>query len=554
MKLVLKYIRESIRLFPGFFAPVFTLAILITIVQAAIPAGIRQFLNILDARAEKLYIILIGLSLYALVLLLSNGLDVVWYRSLDNFGGVYIRKLTLMLEQRLAGTYGENLDTIGRERIHHILYNDVMSAFRVVAHNSASLLSSLTVLIVALAVTAYFHLAIAGILAISFLLGLLFAHQSRKIIKKSSIQINQKMKEHSAVCAEYSDLLDTVQSTTSTLEYYENRTGSAIDTFIQTAKKLDGKQVFLSNVLKHINSLFNLLLVTVLTLNAKNTLADLVFVMTIASIVLDHASRLDQLYYQILSSFGSFQQIENLRLLPQKTGTETLRPIQAVSFDKVQFSYPGAAEPLFEQLSFTLSQGDCVRIHAPNGTGKSTLFKLLQHLYQPQSGNIQLNGMDLQCYRQDSLNQEMICVGQNGQFIQDTVEQYLSLFSGIPSPELQQHAEITICKDIERDKIMQKGGQNLSFGQRKRIQLATLFLRMKTASLVILDEVDSGLDVAGAELYYQKINEAVASGKHIILFVQHGTDTPIRYNKVLDLSRAKEGKPVLQEVSQSASA
>ena len=69
-----------------------------------------------------------------------------------------------------------------------------------------------------------------------------------------------------------------------------------------------------------------------------------------------------------------------------------------ITFDNVSFTYPGCAEPALRNLTFTLRPGERVALAGPNGAGKSTLVKLLCRLYDPGSGRILIDGIDLRAF------------------------------------------------------------------------------------------------------------------------------------------------------------
>lgn len=522
------------RSFPQLFAQVLILALVTTVIQACLPLGMKYLLQLSSQHPHQILVFSIGLAVYALILLSINLLDVLWYRTLDNFAGKYILKLTLHLEDKLAHTHGELIDELGHLKIHHIIYNDVLEVFRVVGHHAASLASSVIIVITALIITAGFNRSIAAILVCALIVGLIIAHYSRNVIKTASLEINRKMKEQSARCKEFAQRIDLIQSH-NIEDYYYAKTAHAIHDFIDTSKRMDNRQVFLSNLVKHINMLFSLGLFAYVSFDPRNTLADMVFVMAVAVLVIEHTSRIDQLYYQILSSFGAFTQIDHLRSLSVKEGDQELADIQQLSFEGVSFSYPQVSHNILHNLSFTLNKGDCVRIEAPNGAGKSSVFKLIQHRYRASAGSITINGADIAGYRQRDLNTQIAYVGQNGSFVEDTVETHLKLLSGAQGDEAIHPAALEICHDITLNKPMEDNGQNLSGGQRQRVQIASLFNRLSSASLIILDEVDAGLDQEGLEIFYRHMQEIVNEKNKIILVVQHHSKHQLPCTKTITL-------------------
>ena len=82
---------------------------------------------------------------------------------------------------------------------------------------------------------------------------------------------------------------------------------------------------------------------------------------------------------------------------------------------------------------------------------------------------------------------------------------------------------------------IENNGSNLSEGQKKKLLLAKLLIGHNTSSLIILDEVDSSLDVDTKDLYEKIVNELHISRNHIIVVIQHNRSSTIKYTKKINL-------------------
>lgn len=180
----------------------------------------------------------------------------------------------------------------------------------------------------------------------------------------------------------------------------------------------------------------------------------------------------------------------------------------AVAFEKVIFSYPSRPDDqVLKGLSFSVKPGETVAIVGPSGAGKSTLFSLILRFYDPQSGQVLLDGVNIADAALDSLRGSIALVPQ------DTVIFSASVFENIrfsrPSAsddEVMQAAKLArvdeFAERLTKGFATQVGerGATLSGGQRQRVAIARAVLR--DAPLLLLDEATSALD-AESEQYVQ---------------------------------------------------
>ena len=180
----------------------------------------------------------------------------------------------------------------------------------------------------------------------------------------------------------------------------------------------------------------------------------------------------------------------------------------AVAFEKVKFAYPSRPDDqVLKGLSFSVKPGETVAIVGPSGAGKSTLFALILRFYDPQSGTVQLDGVNVADAALGNLRGSISLVPQ------DTVIFSASVFENIrfsrPSAsddEVMQAAKLArvdefavrLSKGFETQ--VGERGVTLSGGQRQRVAIARAVLR--DAPLLLLDEATSALD-AESEQYVQ---------------------------------------------------
>jgi ABC-type multidrug transport system fused ATPase/permease subunit len=184
-------------------------------------------------------------------------------------------------------------------------------------------------------------------------------------------------------------------------------------------------------------------------------------------------------------------------------------PAQSLRFRNVTFTYPGAASPVLANFDLTIPAGSSLAIVGKNGAGKNTLAKLLCRLYDPQSGAIEVDGVDLRTLDLESWRRRLAAV------FQDFIKFELPLRDnvaplGAPDHEVLAALESAGAKDLASlDTILARGydgGTDLSGGQWQRVALARALCAVRMgAGVVLLDEPTAQLDVRGEAEIFDRI-------------------------------------------------
>ncbi len=169
---------------------------------------------------------------------------------------------------------------------------------------------------------------------------------------------------------------------------------------------------------------------------------------------------------------------------------------------------------LFKHLNFTLLPGEIVHIKGENGTGKTSLLRILAGLAQPVSGTVSFDGYDCCKFRYE-YNSEVAYIGHK-----PGIKLELTAVENIRS-----YCHLSKSKsDVEIIHVLEKVGlygfeemfcSQLSAGQKKRVALAQAII--DNASLWILDEPFTSLDVEGVKYFEQMIQQHVAEGGMVLL-------------------------------------
>ena len=184
---------------------------------------------------------------------------------------------------------------------------------------------------------------------------------------------------------------------------------------------------------------------------------------------------------------------EDLTVLPQEEAAEHAPHIE---FKDVTFSYTGVGTNL-EDLSFTLEHGQTLGILGATGSGKSTLLNLLLRLYDPDKGQVLIDGRDVRTIPYDELRQKFGVVFQNDFVAEGTIGENIRFFREVSDEAVARaaedaQAEFIAHKEGGMDAEVVVRGNNLSGGQKQRLLIARALAA--DPEILILDDASSALD------------------------------------------------------------
>ena len=216
------------------------------------------------------------------------------------------------------------------------------------------------------------------------------------------------------------------------------------------------------------------------------------------------------------------------------------------TFENVSFMYPDTEHYAIKNLSFHLKAGEKLALVGENGAGKTTLVKLLARLYEPSSGRILLDGVDLREYELGSLRANV------GVIFQDFFRYQLKVRDNIAIGRIQLNEELPLIEEAAEKSLADtvvdqlpagyeqmlgkrfQDGVELSGGQWQKIALARAYMR--DAQLLILDEPTSALDARAEHEVFLRFSELIKDRSAVlishrfstvrmadrILFLEHG--------------------------------
>jgi ATP-binding cassette subfamily B protein len=208
-----------------------------------------------------------------------------------------------------------------------------------------------------------------------------------------------------------------------------------------------------------------------------------------------------------------------------------------LTFRDVHFSYP--ARPGYRSLnglSFAVKQGETVAVVGPSGAGKSTILSLVERFYDPDSGAVLLDGVDLRAADPEDIRRRMALVPQDVTIFAASIRDNIAFGmrdvsdGAIHAAARAAQAEEFIARlDKGYDTMVGERGVTLSGGQRQRIAIARAIL--KDAPLLLLDEATSALDAESETLVQRALDEQM--GKRTTIVIAHRLATVLKADRIL---------------------
>ena len=217
-----------------------------------------------------------------------------------------------------------------------------------------------------------------------------------------------------------------------------------------------------------------------------------------------------------------------------------LTDVSDIAVENLNFAY--GEEQILSGINLQLTKGQILGIHGRSGSGKSTLLKLLMRFYDPQQGQIRINGEPLANINTASLRDNMAYITQQTYIFNDTIEENIRLAHRSATQEqiieaakqASIHDFIMSLPEGYQTKMTELGG-NLSDGEKQRIGIARAFLH--NAPIILLDEPTSNLDSLNEAIILQSLRN-VKTDKLIVL-VSHRQSTMAICDQVIGIESGR---------------
>ena len=372
-----------------------------------------------------------------------------------------------------------------------------------------------------------------------------------RTLRRLSKESQDKIADSSGVASEMLRASQTVQANT-----YENTIIRFFNSLNELAFSKAKERIFIRSVITGL-IIFIIFsgVVGVLWFGARDvraeimTAGELVQFIIYSMLVAGSAAVMSEIYGELQRASGATERLVELLELEDPI-KECERPLEIqgnilgkVTVDNVSFSYPMREEsPALQALNFEILPGETVAFVGPSGAGKTTLFKLLTRFYDVSSGNIKIDGYEIDQLRKFDLRKLFSLVPQEVEVFASTAAENIRFGrSGASDFEVTEAAKAADAHEFISnlpqgyDTYVGERGIMLSGGQKQRIAIARAILR--DAPILLLDEATSSLD-AESELSISLAVENLSENR-TTLIIAHRLSTVKKADKIVVLDQGK---------------
>ncbi|MDC0197216.1 ABC transporter transmembrane domain-containing protein [Candidatus Thioglobus sp.] len=267
-----------------------------------------------------------------------------------------------------------------------------------------------------------------------------------------------------------------------------------------------------------------------------------------AIIVARSVAVISEIYGQLQRAAGATERLlellsEKSQIQPPTLAIDLPKESLSLCFNNVSFNYPSRPlDKALEEVSFKVSKGETIAIVGLSGSGKTTIFELLQRFYDPSKGSIEIGGVNLMDLNLTDLRSNIGVVPQQPTLFSSDVSHNISYGDPMANEKQIQHAakEAFALDFIDKlpegfESYLGEQGVRLSGGQRQRIAIARAIL--KDPSILLLDEATSALD-ANSEQKVQEALKVLMQGR-TTLIIAHRLATIMHADRILLIDKGQ---------------
>lgn len=309
---------------------------------------------------------------------------------------------------------------------------------------------------------------------------------------------------------------------------------------------LSNVQSTISSVISGVGNLVLLYVGIMQVINNNMTLGSFMAFNTLAGYFMDPIGNLVSLQLSIQEANISMKRLSEIMDYEREQKSE--RQYQEISsidgdikLEHVTFRY-GNRKPALDDVSFIIEEGQKVALVGASGSGKSTIAKLLLKYYEPEAGDITIDGMDILEYKNDDIRHAISYVPQNIELFSKSIYDNIRVTrQSATLDEVKEAAKAADAHEFIKRLPMQyytyleEAGNGLSGGEKQRIALARAFL--KENQFYIMDESTSNLDFATENIIFDMIYNKFR--KKTMLIIAHRLATVKNCDKIIVMDKGK---------------
>lgn len=315
-------------------------------------------------------------------------------------------------------------------------------------------------------------------------------------------------------------------------DYYLKKNKGVHDEFMHLSEKVESMSAFCESVEGSLHSLIYIVVAGVLILTTSASGGKLVTILFLTNLLLETSQRVQRQLQVIIKNVPVFDNIVELMEIPLESG-KPLGKIENITFENMSFQIEDRS--ILNNINLSIHKGENILIQGENGSGKSSLLKMILGLYKPTSGSVCMNGISVNDYDCKTFYKEICYISQDELLLNESVEDYLRYVTheNLKDDDIAKMREkVKFTSEIE---TIEENGATLSGGEKKKLFMLK-WLMNPSCSLVVLDEIDAGLDDETKTILKELENELLEDKQKIVMKISHIDTDNTGYDQVIRLS------------------
>ena len=277
------------------------------------------------------------------------------------------------------------------------------------------------------------------------------------------------------------------------------------------------------------------------------TIGTFVFAFTVSDKALLSLYRISRLYDRVMESSEGVSRLSKLfdektSIVNNTNGKKVKKMKGEIEFKGVEFAYDESDKRALHNTNIKIKAGDLTALIGPSGGGKTTMARMIYRHYDPQKGEILLDGVDLRDYNIASMRKRMAIVPQEVEIFSTTIKENINYAKPKASmAEIKKAATIANAHEFintlsnKYETVVGERGVKLSGGQRQRIGIARAILA--NPDILVFDEATSSLD-SQSEKLIQDALEKISKNRTTIV-IAHRLSTVEKADKIIVLKKGR---------------